>query len=65
MRLCENHLVNKEILKWGAGRNNAIIGSDKKFVKVKTENGPTMKCNFVFRKAQRMIAFMRNDKIKF
>lgn len=50
MRFCENYLVNKEIFKWGVGRNNVIIGSDKKFVKVKIENGLTMKCNFVFRK---------------
>lgn len=58
-------MVNAEILNCGGERNNGIIGCDKKFLKVKTENGLMMKCNFAFMKAFRMIVFMRNDKIKF
>lgn len=50
-QLCENCLVHTEILKWGGGKNNGIIGNERKFLKVKTENGPTMKCNFGFMKA--------------
>lgn len=57
MKLCGKCLVNKEILKWGGGINNRIIGSNENFLKLKTENETTMKWNFAFMKG------LKNDSV--